>query len=521
MNRNNSLQNIINTECWDIVVIGGGATGLGTAVDAASRGYKTLLVEQADFAKGTSSRSTKLVHGGVRYLEQGNISLVKEALKERGLFLQNAPHLARQQAFIVPVYSFWERLKYTIGLKLYEWLSGNLRIGKVAFLSKEKVINQMPGISSKKLKGGVLYYDGQFDDARMALSLAATCEDFGGTVINYMKVESINRNEKNQVDGVTLEDLTTNKRYNVQTKVVINATGVFADDVREMDTGKRKKTILPSQGVHLVLDSKYLQTLDCAMMIPKTDDGRVLFLVPWHNHLLMGTTDTALEEHTLEPRALDTEIDFILRNARQYLAVAPKRSDVLSIYAGLRPLALPEHGNGENSKDISRGESIKVSNSNLISVTGGKWTTYRHMGEDTINKAIEVGNLNPVACKTSSLKIHGWKKSNGEGADWDVYGSDREKIEELVKQDPGLGKRVDKKWNFIEAEVVWAVREEMAIQLEDVLSRRFRVLFLDARAAMKMAPRVAAIMRRELGTDEYWEKDQLARFEELAKGYVL
>src|SRR5699024_3511699 len=205
MNRDKSLQRIIGTERWDIVVIGGGATGRGGAVDAAARGYKTLLVEQAEFAKGTSSRSTKLVHGGVRYLEQGNISLVKEALKERGLFLKNAPHLAREQAFIIPVYNLWERLKYTIGLKLYEWLSGSLRIGKVAFLSKEKVMKQMPGISSNELKGGVLYYDGQFDDARMAVSLAATCEDFGGVVINYMKVESIGRNEKNEVDGVTLE----------------------------------------------------------------------------------------------------------------------------------------------------------------------------------------------------------------------------------------------------------------------------------------------------------------------------
>ncbi len=520
MERARSIHKLREVKEWDIVVIGGGATGLGVAVDAASRGYKTLLLEQADFAKGTSSRSTKLVHGGVRYLEQGNVSLVLEALRERGLFLKNATHLARRQAFIIPVYSLWERIKYYAGLKLYDWMSGKENIGHSKWLSRTKVLDKMPGIDKRHLKGGVLYYDGQFDDARMAVALAQTCEDQGGTVLNYFRVKELLKNEEGKIAGVNVVDRETGESYRAKAKVVINATGVFVDEIHEMDTGTKEQTVQPSQGVHLVLPPEYLHTTEFAMMIPKTDDGRVLFLVPWHNHLLMGTTDTPLEEHTLEPRALEKEVDFILRNAGKYLKTAPGRRDVLSVFAGLRPLALPDHGEGKSSKDISRHHSLQVSSAGLITITGGKWTTYRKMGEDTVNKAAETGKLPPENCQTTTLKIHGWKESSST-AGWDIYGADSEAIQALIEAHPGWEKKLDAAWPQTQAQVVWAVRREMARQVEDVLCRRFRILFLDSKAALRMAPMVAEIMKRELNKDEEWKQKQLIDFTKLAKGYEL
>lgn len=521
MDRSESLGKLKEQIQWDIIVIGGGATGLGVAVDAASRGYKVLLIEQADFAKGTSSRSTKLVHGGVRYLEQGNLKLVLEALRERGLFLKNAPHLAKRQAFIIPVYSFWERAKYYIGMKLYDWMAGREQIGHSSWLSKKKVIREMPGVKKDRLQGGILYYDGQFDDARMAIALAETCEDHGGTVVNYVKVNRLLKNEQGKINGVAVLDLESGEAYQVKARVVINATGVFVDEVHEMDTGKEEHSVQPSQGVHLVLPPQFLHTTAFALMIPKTDDGRVLFLVPWHHHLLMGTTDTPLEEHTLEPRALEKEVEFILRNAGKYLKKAPNRQDVLSVYAGLRPLALPSSEKGQSSKDISRHHSLQVSPSGLVTITGGKWTTYRKMGEDTVNKAIETAGLEPKPCVTKTLKIHGASAGTDESGGWDVYGSDRQEIKALMEEHPEWGKKLDEEWAHTYAEVVWAVRKEMAIKVEDVLCRRFRILFLDAAAAMRMTPAVAQIMKQELNKDEAWAQNQIDEFINLAKGYKL
>ncbi len=520
MDRSLSIDKLKSTDQWDLVVIGGGATGLGVAVDAASRGYKTLLLEQADFAKGTSSRSTKLVHGGVRYLEQGNIKLVLEALRERGLFLKNASHLARRQAFIIPVYSLWERMKYYAGLKLYDWMSGRENIGHSKWLSRKSVLDSMPGIDKDKLKGGILYYDGQFDDARMAIALAQTCEDHGGTVINYITVKQLLKNDLDRITGVVAVDNETGKSYELKSKVVINATGVFVDEVHEMDLGKKEQTVQPSQGVHLVLPPEFLHTTEFAMMIPKTDDGRVLFLVPWHRHLLMGTTDTPLETHTLEPRALEKEVDFILRNAGKYLKTAPDKGDVLSVFAGLRPLALPAHGESRSSKDISRHHSLEVSRSGLITITGGKWTTYRKMGEDTVDKAIETGALPSKNCVTTTLKIHGWQSGNST-AEWDIYGADWKAVQSLTTAHPDWGKKLDEAWPQTYAEVVWAVRNEMARKVEDVLCRRFRILFLDSKAALRMAPAVAEIMKKELHEDEHWVQKQLNDFTRLARGYEL
>ncbi|TAN11736.1 MAG: glycerol-3-phosphate dehydrogenase/oxidase [Chitinophagaceae bacterium] len=522
MNRKTSLEKLEKTEKWDVIIIGGGATGLGVAADAASRGYKTLLLEQSDFAKGTSSRSTKLVHGGVRYLAQGNVRLVREALRERGYILKNAPHLSRKQAFLIPVYSFLERLKYSAGMKLYDLMAGSQQIGHAAWLNKAKVIESIPGIKGDGLKGGVLYYDGQFDDARMAVSLAATCTDWGGTVLNYIRVIKLSKNDQGKLNGVIAKDEADGREYQLKAKIIINATGVFVDEIHQMDDGSKERTVKPSQGIHLVLPREFLETTVNALMIPKTDDGRVLFMVPWHDHLLAGTTDTPLEEHTLEPRALEKEIAFILNTAERYLKKKTSRQDVLSVFAGLRPLAIPA-GDGNQkkaSKDISRNHVLQVSKSGLITITGGKWTTYRKMAEDTVDKAIEVGGFSFKPCITKHLKIHGYFQSENK-KEWNVYGSDWGKIQQMINEDPVMGEILDEAWPFTCAEVAWAVREEMAVNVEDVLSRRFRVLFLDAKAATRMAPKVAEIMKKELGKNEQWKEAQIKAFEELASGYLL
>lgn len=523
MDRKSSLKEIESVDKWDLIIIGGGATGLGVAVDAASRGFKTLLLEQADFAKGTSSRSTKLVHGGVRYLAQGNIRLVREALRERGYILQNAPHLAKRQTFIIPVYNAWEKIKYLAGMKLYDWMAGKEQIGHAKWLSKTKVIESMPGIKGDRLKGGVLYYDGQFDDARMAVSLALTCEDLGGTVLNYIKVTGLLKDEKGKINGVIATNRENGQEYRLHAGIVVNATGVFVDEIHEMDTGMEEKTVKPSQGVHLVFPPRFLQTATMALMIPKTDDGRVLFMVPWHGHLLAGTTDTPLNEHTLEPRALEKEIAFILHTAEKYLKEKPLREDVLSVFAGLRPLALPTNNNTtgkKNTKDISRNHVLQVSHTGLITITGGKWTTYRKMAQDTVDKAIETAGWSPRPCTTQHLKIHGYLPQQNSGIE-NVYGSDMENIQAMIADDPALGKKIDEGWPYTYAEVVWAVRNEMARNVEDVLSRRFRVLFLDARAAIRMIPKVAAILKEELHKEDGWREEQVKEYTRLAKGYLI
>ncbi len=366
---------------WDIIIVGGGATGLGTALDSASRGYQTLLLEQADFAKGTSSRSTKLVHGGVRYLAQGNIGLVREALYERGLLLKNAPHLVKNVSFIIPNYHWWEGTFYTIGLGIYDLLAGKLSFGRTKHISKKKVVNKLPGINPKGLYGGVVYHDGQFDDSRLAINLAQTCLEHGATVLNYFKVTGLLKSDQQKISGVTAVDVETGEKYQLKAKVVINATGVFVDELLQMDKPGKRPLVRPSQGVHLVFDQSFMPSHD-ALMIPKTDDGRVLFAVPWHDKLVVGTTDTPIDSHSLEPIALEQEIDFILNTATKYFTKAPGRKDVLSIFAGLRPLAAPQDDSSK-TKEISRSHKLIVSESGLITITGGKWTTYRRMGEDT------------------------------------------------------------------------------------------------------------------------------------------
>jgi glycerol-3-phosphate dehydrogenase len=516
-NRDHMIHQIKNPKLWDLIVIGGGATGLGIALDAACRGYSVLLLEQADFAKGTSSRSTKLIHGGVRYLSQGNIQLVYDAIRERGVLLQNAPHLVKKQAFIIPCYSWFSVAKYLTGLKIYDWLAGSFSLGRSKFLTRSEVLQLLPGIKSSGIKGGILYYDAQFDDARLAINLTQTCVEKGGVVLNYCKVTSLLKPGQ-KVSGVNAIDLESGAAYSLQAKVVVNATGVFVDDVTRMDQPESKPLVRVSQGVHLVFDRTFLNS-DHALLIPRTKDGRVLFAVPWHHHVLVGTTDTPLKESLMEPVAMQEEIGFILETIQQYLNRTPAGEDVLSVFAGLRPLAASQKG--ENStKDISRDHRIVVSNSGLISITGGKWTTYRRMAEETIDRAIQVGSLYPVACSTKNIKIHGHTTSSVENH-LGIYGSDATHILEIMMESPTLNKRLVDPLPYMEAEVVFAVRNEMARTVEDVLARRLRILFLDARAAIKAAPRVTQLMASELHYDKEWENAQVESFTRLANQYLL
>lgn len=502
---------------WDLIVIGGGATGLGIALDAVTRGYKTLLIEQSDFAKGTSSRSTKLVHGGVRYLAQGEIKLVREASIERGRLYRNAPHLVKNQTFIIPVYSFFERIKYTLGLKCYDWIAGKRKLGSSRFISRKKTLEQLPGIKTENLSGGVLYHDGQFDDARLAINLAQTIWDKGGFAINYMQVKGLLKDAQQTISGVIAEDIESGQRYNIPAKAVVNATGVFADDILQMDNPGSRKTLRVSQGVHLVLDRKFYPSND-ALMIPETSDGRVLFAVPWHNKVVVGTTDTLVDNASLEPHAMEKEIAFILETASAYFINKPERNDVLSVFAGLRPLAAPQHGN-QKTKEISRGHKIMVSPAKLFTIVGGKWTTYRKMGEDMVNRVEHELHWKQKHTGTENLAIHG----SAQGMDWNdpfyFYGQDAGSLKEMMSENANTW--ISEKLHIHEVQVIWAVKNEMALTLEDVLSRRTRALLLDAKESVRIAVPVARIMAKELGKEEKWIEQQVNAFEELAKQYIL
>lgn len=516
--RETLLQQLQAQPLWDVVVVGGGATGLGVALDAISRGFKTLLLEQVDFAKGTSSRSTKLVHGGVRYLAQGDVALVREALHERGLLLQNAPHLVRNLDFIIPNYTWWGGPFYTIGLKLYDLLAGKLSLGTSKPLSKAETLRRLPTIRPEGLRGGVLYHDGQFDDARLAVNLAQTVIEHGGTALNYVQVHGLLKDSSGKITGVAATDLETGATYQVQARAVVNATGVFVDDILQLDEPGVPRLVQPSQGVHLVLDASFLPGPN-ALLIPKTDDGRVLFAVPWLSRVVLGTTDTPLNTTSLEPQALNEEIEFILRTAAAYLTRAPKRTDVLSMFAGLRPLAAPQGGSA-STKEISRSHNILVSRAGLVTITGGKWTTYRRMGQDAVDKIIGLGLLPPAPSQTAHLAIHGAGPTPNFRGHLAAYGSDLPALQALMAQRPELGRPLDEALEFLQAEVVWAARHEMARTVEDVLARRVRVLFLDARAAIRIAPQVADLLAQELGRNPQWQRQQVETFTALARRYL-
>src|ERR1700733_2791812 len=503
---------------WDIVVIGGGATGVGVAVDAANRGFAVLLLERMDFGSATSSRSTKLVHGGVRYLEQGNVSLVMEALKERGLLRQNAPHLVHDLGFVVPNYSWWEAPFYGIGMKVYDLLAGKYGFGKSRLLSREETLERLPTIQTNGLRGGVIYYDGQFDDTRLLIHLAATAADQGAVLLNYAPVVEITRGADGFADGVIAVDSESGQRMKIAAHVVVNAAGIFADEVRRLAEPELDGMIAPSQGIHLVFEREFLRG-NTAIMVPHTSDGRVLFAIPWHEHTVVGTTDTPIQEPSYNPLPFEEEVQFILDTAAQYLSRPPQRSDVLSVYVGIRPLV---KANGASSKtsSLSRDHTIHIDNSGLLTIVGGKWTTYRHMAEDCVNHAITLGELRDVPSNTHALKIHGYRQEESLTS-LGVYGSDADKILALAAADEHLGKRLHPALPYIAAEVIWGVREEMARTVDDMLSRRTRALFLNARAAIEMAPAVAALMAGELSQGQDWIDQQLRQFNDLAAKYLL
>lgn len=501
----------------DLAVIGGGATGLGVALDAAARGFKVLLLEAHDFAKGTSSRATKLVHGGVRYLAQGNIALVHEALRERAMLLHNAPHLAQPLAFVMPSYHLWETPFYGAGLKMYDLLAGKARLGATEFLGRMGALQCLPGIRAEGLKGGVKYWDGQFDDARLALALARTAARHGALLINYCPVRAL-RHEAGRVSALDCEDAETGRRFTVRARAVVNATGVWVDGIRALDaqsTGQaHAPLVVPSQGVHLVVDRDFLPT-DHALLVPRTTDDRVLFAVPWLGKVLIGTTDTERPHAETEPRALPEEVAFLLREAAKYLRRAPRAEDVRSCWAGLRPLVKPQDFSGMQTSSVSREHTVLVEPSGLVTVTGGKWTTYRAVAEGVLQKCMNAGLLpRRPAGVTRDLPLVGAPSGPVRHRLCDVpgpqlYGSEAELLAALPGADRALAD------GFTEAMVRFAARFEYARTVEDVLARRSRMLFLDARLARALAAPVAVILREELGCDP-----GQSAFEALADDYA-
>ncbi len=519
MNREQGIQRLRDeNEAWDFLIIGGGATGLGTAVDAAARGYRTLLVESSDFAKGTSSRSTKLLHGGVRYLKQGNVGLVMDAARERSLVCRNASHLARTLGFVIPVYDWHGKAFYGIGLTLYDRLAGKLSLGRSRILSRRETLERLPTLKDHRLRGGVHYCDAQFDDARLAVNLAQTADEHGALMLNYMRAVGLIMENK-RVSGVRLRDKENDEEFEVRAKCVINATGVYCDRIREMEAPGSKPILVTSQGTHLVLPRKF-QPGPEALMVPKTADGRVLFALPWRGRVVVGTTDTASENTTMEPRATEPEIDFLLEHAGKYLTHAPEPGDVLSVFSGLRPL-VSKGSKGAKTASLSRDHTILISEAGLVTITGGKWTTYRKMAADVLDRAESSAGFEHRPAITRDLRIHGWTEAEANGSELAVYGSDAGEIAALGREKPDLNRPIHKELDCLRAEVVWAARREMARTVDDVLSRRTRSLIFNAKASMEAAPEVARLLAEELGRDPSWEKSQVDAFLKMADGYRL
>ena len=540
MQRDAMLERLRAGEEFDVLVVGGGATGLGAAVEAAARGHRVALIERDDFAKGTSSRSTKLVHGGVRYLKQGNVALVRTALRERGRLLRNAPHLTRNLAFVIPNYSRWDGFFYGTGLTLYDWLAGGLSLGASRRIDRAEALRLLPTVAERGLVGGVVYHDGQFDDARLAIALAQTAAEQGAVVVNYCACTGFVKNAAGKIVGAVVRDTesgatggagTPGDEFTVRAKVVINATGVFVDELRQRDEPQAGPLVTVSQGIHLVLPRRFLPGA-AALMVPKTADGRVLFAVPWHDCVVVGTTDTPVARAVVEPRALDEERDFVMSHAGKYLATVPTADDVLSVFAGLRPLVRAA-GTGSTAS-LSRDQTLVVSAGGLVTITGGKWTTYRQMGEEVIDRAEVLAALprRVGESPTVALRLHGWQVTAtgsdllNEGAEpaseriFGGYGCDAPAVQALAVQRPELASALHPLLPYLRADVVWHAQQEMARTVEDVLARRTRALLLNARASIEAASMVAALLAGELGRDEAWQRAQVADYTQLARGYV-
>ena len=506
---------------FDVVVIGGGATGLGIAVDAATRGYRTALVEAGDFAQATSSRATKLAHGGVRYLATGQMHLVREALRERATLLQAAPHLARPLEFVLPVYRRWQLPYYGVGLKLYDKMAGRATLGATRMLGAQAAAELVPGLARAGLRGGVAYWDAQFNDARLALALARTAIDAGAVVLNYARCESL-VHEGGRVAGAVVRDAETGARATVRARVVVNAAGIFSDAVRRMEDAGAAPALALSRGTHIVVRAEVLGGRT-AVIVPKTPDGRVIFAIPWEGRVVIGTTDVAASSAAMEPGHTEEEIAYLLETVRPYLERRVEREDIAAVYSGLRPLV---SGKGAATSRLSREHAIRVSGSGMISITGGKWTTYRKMAEDALEFAIEQKMLRGAPCMTEGLRLHGAPETATEGnaadgAALSEYGSDGADVRALMAEDASLAERMDPELPYTMAQTIYAVRAEWARTVEDVLSRRTRALLVDARAAVRAAPGVARAMARELGRDEAWAEAQARAFADLARRYYL
>jgi glycerol-3-phosphate dehydrogenase len=498
----------------DVLIIGGGATGLGLAVDAATRGYRTALVEAADFAQATSSRATKLVHGGVRYLASGQVHLVYEALRERKIMLRNAPHLVHPLTFVTPAYRWFELPYYGAGLIAYDVLSGNASLGRTRILSAEETRQRIPGISARNLKGGVLYCDGQFDDARLALALARTAEDHGAVVLNYLRCTAFHKAD-GKLSSVQLQDVETGRSFEVHARTFINATGIFVDELRKADQPSAPPMLSVSRGTHIVVPGEVLGHQN-AIMVPKTKDGRIIFAIPWLGKVVIGTTDLPSANIAVEPGHEASEIDFLIDTINPYLARPLGYDDILSVFSGLRPLVSSRH---VKSSKLSREHAIEISPSGLITVAGGKWTTYRRMAEDTLATAIKAGMLPPRACVTRTAGLHGALNEPAIDPTLVRYGTDAREIVALWDSDPQLRTLLDGALPFTRAEVVYAARHEMARTVEDVLSRRTRALLLDAKAAQRSARCVAELLAAELGRSPEWIEQQTSLFVQLAQRF--
>jgi glycerol-3-phosphate dehydrogenase len=500
---------------FDLLIVGGGATGLGIAIDASTRGLRVALLEAHDFGKGTSSRSTKLVHGGVRYLAQGNISLVRGALRERALLLNNAPHLVHPLRFIIPTQSRWETWYYTIGLKMYDALAGKRSFGRSVSLGRDETLQALPTLDPSDLSGGVAYWDGQFDDTRLLIAMARTAAAHGALLLNHAPVTQLIK-ENGRIVGVVVVDEETQRELRVLAKVVINATGPFTDRIRQLDNPQQPAMVAPSRGSHLVLDRDFLPG-DTALMVPKTRDGRVLFAIPWHDKIVVGTTDVSTSDVSEEPTPDDDEVGFILETISNYLVKPPTRNDIRSVFAGIRPLVKAD--GMQRTASLSRDHTIRVDPSQLLTIAGGKWTTYRHMAEDAVDQAVKVAGLPARPCITHTLKLHGHCSNTDPHDLLAVYGSDADAIRSLAQARPGLAETLHPRLPYTAAEVIWAARYEWARTVEDVLSRRTRALLLDAQAAQQAAPKVVRLLAEELKRDEDWQRGQVESLNGLAMRY--